>query len=144
MYSQIIGCLIMGAMVPFKAQMTDPKTSTVMQHALYLGITTGLCGSITSFSSWMYESNKSFFLQWDLSWGNVSSSYNGGRFMEWLVALWVGTVLPLSALKLGKALNGWYGASSWVIRKKHRKVQFISDGDTWSINGRLTESYCVA
>jgi fluoride ion exporter CrcB/FEX len=64
-------------------------------------VTSGLCGSITTFSSWQLEANKNFFLQWDLSWGNDIGSYNGGRFFEWLVSLWVGVALPISALRFG-------------------------------------------
>jgi fluoride ion exporter CrcB/FEX len=47
------------------------------------------------------ECNKSFFLQWDLSWGNAIGSYNGARFFEWLTCMWMGVALPISALHLG-------------------------------------------
>jgi hypothetical protein len=68
---------------------------------IFTAVTTGLCGSITSFSGWQLQCNKSFFLQWDFSWGNAIGSYNGGRFMEWMVCMWGGIVLPLSALHFG-------------------------------------------
>ena len=38
----------------------------------------GLCGSITTFSSWMVECNKSLYLQADLGAG-LFASYNGGE-----------------------------------------------------------------
>jgi fluoride ion exporter CrcB/FEX len=52
------------------------------------------------------QANKNFILQWDLSWGNHSGSYNGGRLMEYIMALWVGVVLPLYAFYFGRYLEG--------------------------------------
>jgi hypothetical protein len=72
-----------------------------MVKILFTAITTGLCGCTTSFSSWQLQCNRNFFLQWDLSWGNVGGSYNGGRLFEWFVCMWGGIVVPLSALHLG-------------------------------------------
>ena len=100
MYTQTFGCFVMGFAVTFKKQYFD-QTSSRLHKAIYLGITSGLCGSITSFSSWQMECNKSFLLQWDLSWGNIIGSYNGGRFLEWFFCMWTGVVVPISALRFG-------------------------------------------
>jgi fluoride ion exporter CrcB/FEX len=109
MYVQIVGCLIMGFYLYFKPVMfANPKSRFDKVH--YIAITTGLCGSITTFSTWMMECNKNFYLQWDLSWGNIAGSYNGGRFLEWIISMWVGVALPIAALRLGKALGEWYDA----------------------------------
>ena len=53
---------------------------------MYPILTTGLCGSITTFSSWSFECNKSFFLEWQGK-ENVPS-LRGGRLIEWIVAMW--------------------------------------------------------
>lgn len=74
---------------------------TRCKRIIYLGITTGLCGSITSFSSWQLICNNNLILQWDVTWGNSNSSYNGGRFIEWMVSLWAGIVIPVAALRFG-------------------------------------------
>jgi fluoride exporter len=100
MYCQIIGCFIMGYAIKLKLHRFEQTESRIIK-VLFTAITTGLCGSITSFSSWQLQCNHNFFLQWDLSWGNVGGSYNGGRFLEWLVCMWGGIVVPLSALHLG-------------------------------------------
>eukprot|EP01041_Mallomonas_annulata_P000870 gene870-1694_t len=79
-------------------------TNCRFNRILYITITSGLCGSITTFSTWQMECNKSFLLQWDVSSTNAFSSYNGGRMLEWLVSLWIGVALPLMALHLGQHL----------------------------------------
>lgn len=90
--------------------LNEPSSSTVTatiskytrcKRIIYLGITTGLCGSITSFSSWQLICNNNLILQWDVTWGNSNSSYNGGRFIEWMVSLWAGIVIPVAALRFG-------------------------------------------
>lgn len=106
MYFQIIGCVIMGYTLEHKVYLYD-ATNVRTRRIIYTAITTGLCGSITSFGYWSMECNKNFFLQWDTSWGNVLGSYNGGRLLEWLVCMWAGVVVPLAALKLGKYLGSY-------------------------------------
>lgn len=100
MYAQILGSFIMGLIVSRKKQMFDEAPNRFTK-VLYVSISSGLCGSITTFSSWQLEANKNIFLQGDLSWGNVVGSYNGGRTIEWLVSLWTGVAVPISALRLG-------------------------------------------
>ena len=119
MYTQIIGCFIFGFMLKNKATWMGEGCSQT-KKIFYISVTSGLCGSITSFSSWQMECNKNFFLQWDNSWGNVIGSYNGGRLMEWLVSLWAGTVIPLAALHAGIHF------SSWINEKYHAIEQHIA------------------
>lgn len=107
MYTQLIGCFIMGYTVTFKKIYFD-QTSSRLTKSIYLAITSGLCGSITSFSSWQIQCNKNFFLQWDLTWGNYLGSHNGGRLFEWLVCMWAGVALPISALHFGYYCGKYY------------------------------------
>jgi fluoride ion exporter CrcB/FEX len=100
MYCQIVGCFIMGFALKLKLHRFG-KTESRLVEVLFTAVTTGLCGCITSFSSWQLQCNRNFFLQWDLSWGNVVGSHNGGRLLEWFVCMWGGIVVPGSALQLG-------------------------------------------
>lgn len=50
-WSQFVGCALMGFLLQDKSLF--PKEDRYV--ALYIGLTTGLCGSITSFSSFMWE-----------------------------------------------------------------------------------------
>ena len=100
MYCQIVGCFIMGYALKLKLHHYEQSQSRMVK-VIFTAITTGLCGSTTSFSSWQLQCNRNFFLQWDLSWGNIGGSYNGGRLLEWFVCMWGGIVVPLSALHLG-------------------------------------------
>mmetsp|Transcript_32993 Transcript_32993/g.33601 ORF Transcript_32993/g.33601 Transcript_32993/m.33601 type:complete len:722 (+) Transcript_32993:270-2435(+) len=105
MYTQIVGCVIMGFVTSHKKLMSNSCYSNRINRVLYISITTGLCGSITTFSKWQIECSKNFILQWD---GQSSISFattNGGRFIEWIVSLWIGVALPLMALHLGHHLS---------------------------------------
>jgi fluoride ion exporter CrcB/FEX len=103
MYTQFIGCMIMGYYAYFKPTMMA-KNSHRLDKVHYVAVTTGLCGSITTFSSWMMDCNNNFYLQWDLSWGNVAGSYNSGRFFEWIMSMITGVAVPILALRLGRYL----------------------------------------
>jgi len=54
-WSQFVGCAVMGFLLQDKSLF--PKEDRYI--ALYIGLTTGLCGSITSFSSFMWDSFQS-------------------------------------------------------------------------------------
>jgi len=101
----------MGFIVKYKKVLYENSSSKFFK-IFYVSIASGLCGSITTFSSWSMECNKSFFLQWDLSWGNYFSSYNGGRLFEWLVCLTAGVALPILALRFGLHVAEWVQSSS--------------------------------
>ena len=103
MYTQILGCVIMGYATGLKPAYFDNSDSR-LYRVLYLSITSGLCGSITSFSSWMLQCNKNLFLQGDLSYGNYYGSFNAGRFMEFVTSLIAGVAIPIMALRFGKFL----------------------------------------
>ena len=102
MYAQIIGCVIMGILIRNKEYFLAGKRSSLrLRRLIYTVLTSGLCGSITTFSNWQMECNKNIFIMADFSWGNIFGTYNGGRFLEWAVCLWIGVALPLMALHLG-------------------------------------------
>lgn len=57
-WAQFVGCAVMGFLVQ-DSSLFPKKPGTAKYDALYAGLTTGFCGSLTTFSSWMlnvYES----------------------------------------------------------------------------------------
>lgn len=104
MYAQIIGCFIMGVI----SEHADAMTTRSMLHRVwYVAVSSGLCGSITTFSTWHAEVNKLALLQMDTSWANSGSAANGGRAFDFLVQLWVGFAVPFSALHVGQHMSLW-------------------------------------
>jgi CrcB protein len=69
---------------------------------LFIALSTGLCGSITSFSTWQFQCFKNIFLQFDSDYTDVRGAYNGARFNEWLMSLWIGVGMSLLALRVGQ------------------------------------------
>ncbi len=94
MYCQIFGCLLMG----FATQHKNALAGSSWHTLCYVIITSGLCGSLTTFSSWELECNKILFLQLDR---NAMTSAHGGPVFAWALQLSIGIVLPLSALHAG-------------------------------------------
>lgn len=100
MYTQMLGCFIMGWIQTQKAYMMA-QSKCRAYRVLYVAIASGLCGSITTFSTWMIECNKSLYLQANFNDG-LFASYNGGKILEWGTCQVTGVGVPLVALRLGQ------------------------------------------
>lgn len=87
LYAEILGCLIMGWAVKHKVQFS------VGYYPLYPGISSGLCGSITTFGSWILQSIQAFL--------NLNATARGA-FSSILAGL---SVLILTALACSASLN---------------------------------------
>ena len=98
-YAQLLGSFILGAVSVVAPSLTGGARP---HQLLHLFLATGLCGSLTTFSTWAAESNKVALLQLDPSFGQVGAAYNGGLALEWLLAQLEGVVLPLAALHAGQ------------------------------------------
>ncbi|KNF03651.1 hypothetical protein PSTG_03172 [Puccinia striiformis f. sp. tritici PST-78] len=70
---QVVGCLIMGISVALQ-----PRFGKI-HPLLYFGITTGYCGSVTTFSSWMLQVFQAF--------SNTLTKFSRGRFSDFLDGL---------------------------------------------------------
>ncbi|KAL1743752.1 CrcB-like protein-domain-containing protein [Schizophyllum fasciatum] len=94
-YAQALGCFVMGLALGLKEPLGD------FYGPLYTGITTGFCGSLTTFSSWQTD-------VFD-SWTNAQDHRRGGfyDFMDGLCK----TVFTL-ALALSSAVFGRHTAAS--------------------------------
>lgn len=135
MYAQILGCFIMGYISEFQSILTSTAAPRHWR-LLYIMIATGLCGSITTFSTWQLESNKLFLMQLDPTYGSIGSNYHGGRALEWLLAIWSGFIIPLAALQGGmhlaqiqkNAIIATTAVAESIARSNERGVSVIGVG----------------
>lgn len=97
LYPEMVGTVIMGFVVSHKVLLAD-------HTFLYQAVATGLCGSITTFSSWNNEA-VSILLQA----GQVPPD-NGMRVLGWVTILLLGLGMSAGALTVGRhlaALSPW-------------------------------------
>ncbi|KAJ1792357.1 hypothetical protein LPJ67_001585 [Coemansia sp. RSA 1938] len=92
-WPQILGCLIMGALT---------RSRHILSPSLYTGLTTGLCGSITTFSSWQLLVYTQFF-NTDKGEHSKFNNFLGG----------VSVLVTTMACALG-ALRAGFGAGDMV------------------------------
>ena len=92
-YAEVVGTTIMGLTISHK------KLLEGGHKALYQAIATGLCGSITTFSSWNSEAT-SVLLQL-----NREVPDNAARIIGWATILLMGLGMPFAALCFGKHLS---------------------------------------
>ena len=123
MYAQVLGCAILGAASQFQARaMAGPR----LHRLAYVFTASGLCGSITTFSTWMFEGHKLGLLQLDRSYGSVGNSYHGGRLLEYCLGLWEGVVLPLAALHAGQhAGQAYLARAAAQAAEAHARAQAL-------------------
>ncbi|ORX93445.1 hypothetical protein K493DRAFT_223375 [Basidiobolus meristosporus CBS 931.73] len=92
-YAQIVGCLFMGAAISRRA--------TIMNYypPLYTAITTGLCGSITTFSSWNLGLFEAF--------ANYDQGYDHGvdNFLSALSIIIITLGMSVASLLFGKYIS---------------------------------------
>jgi len=92
LYAEVVGTAIMGFIIMHK-KLLEKKHS-----AVYQAIATGLCGSITTFSSWNSEAT-SVLLQAD-----EYPPDNARRIIGWITVLLLGGGMPVAFLYFGKHL----------------------------------------
>lgn len=93
-YVQATGCFIMGVGLRMKVPFGN------FYGPLYTALTTGFCGSLTTFSGWQLDVFN--------SWINSGQFTRGGLrdFMDGFTKTWVTLVLSLASLKLGIYICG--------------------------------------
>ena len=92
-WAQVVGTLIIGIAVANK---------DMCSAFLYTLLTTGVCGSMTTFSSWNVEASKVLLQLNDTSFQPIHNSINGGRIVGFLTILLLGIGMPVSVFLLGK------------------------------------------
>ncbi|KAG2056363.1 hypothetical protein BDR06DRAFT_952845 [Suillus hirtellus] len=93
-YVQATGCFIMGVGLRMKVPFGN------FYGPLYTALTTGFCGSLTTFSGWQVNIFD--------SWVNSGQFFRGGLrdFMDGFTQTWVTLVLSLASLKFGVCVCG--------------------------------------
>ena len=92
-WAQVVGTLIIGIAVANK---------DMCSAFLYTLLTTGVCGSLTTFSSWNVDVSKVLLQLNDTSFQPIHNSINGGRIVGFLTILLLGIGMPVSVFLLGK------------------------------------------
>ncbi|CAG8482123.1 8994_t:CDS:2 [Paraglomus brasilianum] len=101
LYAQFVGCLIMGICVQSKDMLFD------MYYPLYVGISTGLCGSITSFSSFELATFRA-----------VINDGIGYGIMAGLTHVMITIGMSVAAFWFGKDLTELVTSKYWKNKKK--------------------------
>lgn len=92
LYSQMVGTVIMGFTVSHRGALAENHSF------IYQAITTGLCGSITTFSFWNLEAVSALLQTYQVP------SDNAARVFGWGTMLLLGLGMPTGALLVGKHL----------------------------------------
>ena len=95
-WAQVVGTLIIGAATAQKENMQQSLAT------LYTIITTGICGSLTTFSSWNAEASKVLLQLNNSSFQPIHHAIDGGRIVGFLTVLLLGIGMPVSVFYLGK------------------------------------------
>lgn len=103
-YTQIVGSFMLGFAMKFKEPVE--RRSKI----LYVAYATGLCGSITSFSSW---NNEAVAVLLNVTQQGAFISYTpvlsgAARVVNWLTILIMGFAMPISSLQFGHALATYF------------------------------------
>ncbi|KAF9485297.1 hypothetical protein BDN70DRAFT_871320 [Pholiota conissans] len=123
-YAQAVGCLVMGIGVRLK----EPIGRTY--GPLYTAITTGFCGSLTTFSSWQLDVFN--------AWINAGQ-FNRGGFRDFLDGVGISTItfsLSLASLAFG------YNIAS-VANLRFPPTQFPSRPTRYTITGLAILAYAA-
>jgi len=107
-----IGCILLGFVNAFKCTLSE------RQYALYLGLTTGLCGSITTFSSWNMAIFKDLFNLPSIGGYSYRNIFSG--ILEIIISLAAYTALIKFGYHLGKFLP-WSKDGEVSTTIKHEK-----------------------
>ncbi|KAG0709703.1 CrcB-like protein-domain-containing protein [Suillus ampliporus] len=112
-YVQATGCFIMGIGLKMKVPFGN------FYGPLYTAMTTGFCGSLTTFSGWQVD-------VFD-SWVNSGQFNRGGLrdFVDGLTKTWVTLVLSLASLKFGIYVCGLAQPYFPAPRPPTRNVRYI-------------------
>ncbi|KAJ3172218.1 hypothetical protein HDU88_007036 [Geranomyces variabilis] len=92
-YPQLVGCVIIGWINVYKNSVSK------RYHPIYVAIATGLCGSITTFSTWSLDT----FLALS-STGSAHRSWNGDNILAGIAITIVVLSVSLSSLSFGETI----------------------------------------
>ena len=99
LYSQLVGSFIMGALVGYKDVLQNQYT------VLYTTLATGLCGSLTTFSSWNAEAALVLLQVNDTSLAPLPDVQHASRAVGFITVVMLGVGAPVSLLLLGRNIT---------------------------------------
>lgn len=96
LYGLFIGCFCIGAFFAHKQFLVNNF------HEIYVGVTSGFCGSLTTFSSWQFQSS-TVLVHWEGLEPSDFESYSGAwnQMLGCITMLLIGMTLSYSAFHLG-------------------------------------------
>ncbi|CAO3611837.1 unnamed protein product [Cunninghamella echinulata] len=114
-YAQWVGCFIMGIATTQKANIM------VIYHPLQLGLSTGLCGSITTFSSWQLSIFSSF--------ANIDNydHTRGKNILSALSQLLITLAMSINGYQFGGHIGQWLNTNSWWLALINKILNWNSD-----------------
>jgi len=104
LFAQAFGSFILGVVKCWRPAWGAASAARI-DRLLYVFVASGLCGSITTFSTANAESHRALFLQLDDGYSEAFNNYSGARVADWLMALGIGFCVPLCALLVGVHLG---------------------------------------
>ncbi|KAF7722251.1 hypothetical protein EC973_003501 [Apophysomyces ossiformis] len=122
-YAQWIGCFIMGVVVWSKIKLLQ------WYLPLHTGLSTGLCGSITTFSSWQLDIFKEF------------SNYHGADHATgYNILAAISQLLVTIAVSLCGLQFGYHAGKLWTVEKEKR-TKIVACG--YSLRRLKAYDYCI-
>lgn len=106
-YSEVVGTAIMGAVITHKQLLEKNHKPT------YQALATGLCGSLTTFSSWNNDAASVLIQYGETDPDNIT------RVIGWATVLIVGCGMPIAALRFGQHIGY---LSPWADKKTGERV----------------------
>ena len=98
LWAQVVGTVIIGGLAAHKEKLQQSY------GVLYTSLSTGLCGSLTTFSSWNAEAAKVLLQLNETTTTPIENPVNASRVVGSLTVLLLGIGMPVSAFLLGKNL----------------------------------------
>lgn len=127
LYAEMVGTAIMGFTISHKGVLEKNHS------AVYQAIATGLCGSITTFSSWNSEAT-SVLIQ-----ANEYPPDNAQRMIGWITILLLGFGMPVASLHFGKHLAH---LSPWCDRRLQGNLSENEDAQVTPRGWRCSAGHC--
>lgn len=134
-WSNMFGCFIMGMIIEQKAHIQEQfviesKCHLVERecfffssfHQLYVGLTTGLCGSITTFSGAMYYSCVGLFEH------SALYSYSVSNYLSIMISLFSSSFI---GFLMGRHLSHFLLPASSIVTMKRVLLKMKDHGNRW-------------
>lgn len=124
MWAQVVGTAFIGALIAYKDKLQENH------KILYTSLSTGLCGSLTTFSSWNAEASKVLLQLNETTLQPLHSAQHASRAVGFFTVLLLGVGMPVAALLLGKNCAELLSFSN-NSSMKHCSVIFCCLNKTW-------------